>query len=191
MIDQLPTGRRGQLLAGAVTVILLAVLWVGIASPLMQWYAGRSENLQARRLVEDRMSAIAATVPALLVQTSAAQVASPKRQNALIQATTDALAAAVLQQKAQEMASAAGANFASVETLPVEQQQAYRRIALRVTFSSSWPVLVHLLQRFETATPRILAEDLDLAASPVLAHADGVPVQTTLTIAAFRAGTTP
>jgi general secretion pathway protein M len=188
MIDQLPTGRRGQLLASGITVILLGVLWLGIVSPLVGWFQDRAESLARQRVLEQRMAMIAQTVPRLLAQAHAARPASPEH-HFVIQAPNDAVAGAVLQQTVQALANKAGITLGSVETLPAAQLRAYRRIGLRVTISVTWPALVRLLQEVAQAEPRILVSDLQLDASPILSRPDGVPLAAEVTIVAFRAGT--
>src|ERR1700730_14102490 len=44
----LPTGRRGQVLALALTLLVGALLWIAIVNPLTGLYAQRAETLQQR-----------------------------------------------------------------------------------------------------------------------------------------------
>jgi hypothetical protein len=50
-------------------------------------------------------------------------------------------------------------------------------------------LLVHLLQAVAEGTPRMLADDPELHASTLLAHPEAQPLDASLTIFAFRAGT--
>jgi hypothetical protein len=61
----LPTGRRGRLLALGITLAVLGALWAGVAAPLVEWHALRAEQVQARRALARRMAEIAETLPEL------------------------------------------------------------------------------------------------------------------------------
>ena len=191
MSEYLPTGRRGQLLAVGLTVICIAALWVAIVSPLLSWFETRAQELDDRRLVAARMTRIAQSVPDLLRQAAALRAAAPAGRDLALEAPSDAVAGARLQQHMQDLASAAGITLSSIETLPAQQQGGYRRISLRVTCSASLPVLVGLLQKLEVSSPRMLIDDLDLDASPDLNRPDGIAIGANFTVIAFRPGNAP
>jgi general secretion pathway protein M len=191
MSENLPTGRRGQLLAVALTVICLAALWVAVVSPLISWYEARAQALDDRRLVATRMARIAQSVPALMRQAAALHEAAPAGRDIALEAPSDAVAGARLQQRMQDLAAAAGLTLSSIETLPAQQQGGYRRISLRVTCSAALPVLVGLLQKLEVSSPRMLIDDVDLDASPDLNRPDGIAIAANFTVIAFRPGRAP
>jgi hypothetical protein len=191
MSEHLPSGRRGQMLAVALTAILAASIWVAIVSPLMAWYAARSVSLADSRLEVARMAAVAATVPQLLRAAASTRTAAAASRAIALAAPSDAVAGATLQQHMQDLATAAGITLSSVETLPAEQQGGYRRISLRVTCAAPWPVLIGLLQTMEDSTPRMLVDDLALNAAPDLAHPNGIAIDANFTVIAFRPGTAP
>ena len=191
MSEYLPTGRRGQLLAVGLTVICIAALWVAMVSPLLSWYETRAQELDDRRLVAARMTRIAQSVPDLLRQAAALRAAAPAGRDLALEAPSDAVAGARLQQRMQDLASAAGITLSSIETLPAQQQGGYRRISLRVTCSASLPVLVGLLQKLEVSSPKMLIDDLDLDASPDLNRPDGIAIGANFTVIAFRPGNAP
>jgi len=188
MIDLLPTGRRGQFLAISVTILLLATAWFGIAVPLISWYDSRAQALMQQAMLEQHMEMIVRAVPTLLDEARAARGASSPR-GIVFDASSDAVAGATLQQTIQRFAHTAGLTLASVETLAAAQRAAFRRIALRVSFTASWPSLIRFLQELNTAEPRVLVDDLQLDAAPVIGQFHGVPLSVSLTILAFRAGT--
>ena len=190
---QLPTGQRGRLLAIAVTLAGLLVLWLAVVSPAIGWYAERATRLTEQRRLSVRMADLAATLPALRRAASADAGAAPRV--AVLQGSTDAIAGATLQGLVQDMASRAGASLNSLETLPAATRGPYRRIALRISVSAGWPVLVRLLAAVEQARPQMLIDDLRLR-GPLLrlivpAANAAEPVDATLTILAFRSGAEP
>jgi general secretion pathway protein M len=151
----LPAGRKGQALAFAMLVSLLLLLYLGLVSPLADWYAQRGEEIDRQQAQLEHLSAVAAHLPALETQ----RAANAADNAADVQGATDARAGADLQQRIEGMAGAAGAHLASVEFLPPEQADGYRRIPLRVSISTRWPVLVALMAAIETASPPLLIDD--------------------------------
>ena len=156
----LPTGRRGQALAAALTLTLLAALWAGAVSPLLEWYQQRADLLERQQALLAGMQALVDAVRPLQRQGA---VAAPGG----LSGDTDALADATLLGAVQKMAGDAGASLSSSGALPPEQVAGSRRIGVRVTLRAPWAVLVHLMQSVEQATPRLLVDDLQLHARRV------------------------
>jgi general secretion pathway protein M len=65
MNDPMISGKRGQALAVALTIVLLSSLWVAVVGPVIGLYAGQTARLTEQRMVAAHMAAVAATVPAL------------------------------------------------------------------------------------------------------------------------------
>lgn len=183
MDNLLPDGRRGRILALALTASVLAALWVGAAQPLIRWHAARAEALQQRRALLQRMSNLVATLPDL--QRDATGEHAPAA--AILEGPSDAIAGAGLQSTVQRMARLVGAQLSSLETLPAEQRGAYRRIGLRVSTAAPWPVLVKLLGAIEQASPRMVVDNVQLRAPPLEMRSTNTPVNAAFTILAFRA----
>jgi general secretion pathway protein M len=182
MDTALPDGRRGQILATAITLTVLATLWFGVMSPMIGWYEDRADELSQRRALLSRMQAVAETLPTLEPRPDDARPA----ESALLQGATDALAAATMQSAVQAMAGAAGLDLASMETLPAETRGNYRRIGLRVSLSASWPTLIALLRAAAQGQPHMLIDDLQVRATPLQARSADAPVNATFTLLAFR-----
>jgi general secretion pathway protein M len=189
MTPSLPTGRAGQLLALGLTLLVLAVLWLGVVAPLIEWHGERAEALaqQAARTV--RMEALAAALSNLQEQTKAV-AASGAGEAALLEGDSDTTASASLQERLQAMFMQKGVQLHSVETLAGEEAGAYRRIGLRVAFDTSWPVLMDLLKDLHLATPALLVDDLQ--ARPALHRISTIPgsLDVTCAIYAFRSAAT-
>lgn len=186
----LPDGPRGRALALGVLAVLLAVLWTGVMSPLLDLRAARQETLAERRALLGRMTALAASVPALRHAAAAAHTTGPAPQ-ALIAGASDAIASATLQERVQAMAGATDASLASVEALPGEQAGALRRIGLRVSLSTTWPVLIRLLGAIEAAAPRMLIDDLQVEGSVIPVRTGEQRMEARFNVYAFRAGREP
>ncbi len=184
----LPIGRRGQALALGLTLLVAAVLWLGVIGPALDWYGARADYLAQQQTLADRMAAIVASAPALRAQLAQANTSSPAPQ-AVLEGATDAIAGATLQQAVQDLAVKAGATVTSAEILPAEPVGAYRRISLHVTATGGWPVVVALLNSIAQAIPRMLVDDLSLRQSLALGSTDSHPFEASFTVIAFHTGT--
>ncbi len=188
MATSLPDGRRGQLLAVALGVVVIAAVWVGVVAPVIGWLQEQSERLGQRQVLAQRMAELAATLPALQSRAAARHVTGPA-PSAVLDGNTDAVAGATFQQLLQQMAIGAGAYLSSVEVLPAEAVDGYRRIGLHVAVSAPWPVLLQLLQSVEQASPPMLVDDLRLHEPPL--HNAALPMDVSFTLLAFRGGAAP
>jgi general secretion pathway protein M len=183
METALPDGPRGQVLAVALTLTLLAALWFGAAAPLMAWYQSNAEELSQRRALLLHMRQAAETLPTLEHQSADTRPAP----TALLPGATDALAAAAMQNAVQSLATSAGVELTSTETLPADTRGAYRRIGLRVSLAAPWPVLIELLRAAGHAQPHMLIDDLQLRVVPMQERSATTPINASFTLLAFRA----
>jgi general secretion pathway protein M len=156
----LPTGRRGQAIAAAGLFALVIAAWFGLVAPLADWYAERGAAIDQKRVLLAHLSALALRLPALERQLAT----SADGKTAEIEGATDARAGADLQQQIEGMTEAAGAHLASTEFLQPEQADGYRRIQLRVSLSTRWPVLISLMAAIETASRPLLVDDFHVRA---------------------------
>jgi hypothetical protein len=189
MTHSLPTGRVGQLLALGLTALVLAVFWVGVVAPLIDWYGERAETLAQQQTRAERMEVLAASLPSLQEQAKAV-ADSGAGEAALLDGDSDTTASASLQERLQAMLLQAGVQLHSVETLPADDAGAYRRIGLRVAFNAGWPVLMDLLKDIHLATPALVVDDLQVkAALHRISTAPGT-FDVTCAIYAFRSAAT-
>jgi hypothetical protein len=135
------------------------------------------------------MELLVAALPGLRQQADAvARPGSGTGAPSLLDADSDPMASASLQERLQSMFIRAGVALNSVETLPGEDTGGYRRIRLRVSFNATWPVLMALLRDVELAAPALLVDDLQV--QPALHRISTAPGSFDIgcTIFAFRAG---
>ena len=188
----LPEGRRGQLAAAGLLLLVIALAYVAVVSPLLGLYHDRSGHLADRQAYLDHALATVDGLPALR-NAAAEAVRSPTGAGGTFLAgDNDAMAGASLQGLLQDMAAAAGTTLVSEEVLPAEQQGRFRRISLRITLTADWPVLMALLQSVETSPYQLLIDDLQLHAAsrmgPVTASTG--PVETSFVVIGFRTAET-
>ena len=166
------TGPLAQLLALGLTLAVPAALGFGVVLPLVDWHSERTEALEMRATLARRMEGLAASLPALRRQASAA-AAEGAGDLSLLAGDSDSLAGASLQERLQEMFVNAGVRLSSVEMLPGEDAGAYRRVRLRLSFTASWPVLIALLQEVQLASPTLMVDGLQV--QPALHRIGTVP----------------
>jgi len=186
MVMSLPTGRQGRLLAVAFTLVLVALLWLGLVSPLVGLHHDREERLAQKHALVDHMALLAASLPAL--KTQAADLQNANAQSPLLGGATDALAAARLQEMLEKMTASASVTLLSVESLPAEATGANRRIGLKVDLTGTYSALVDLLRRIDETTPPLLVDELSLQAPQVMSSESDFQLVTSFKIYAFRAG---
>ena len=157
----MPTGPRGQLLALSLLFVALGGVYFLVVSPLLGGYAERAAVLENRRMLLPRLRAAADELPALRAQVEQLRAAAGTRKITL-EGASDAIAAATLQSRIEELASSAGATIGSTESLPAEARSGYRRIGLRYVLSGSYETLVKFLARLESATPPVVIDNLHI-----------------------------
>jgi len=161
LFTALPTGRRGRLLALSLLIVLLAAVYFVAAAPLLALYAERAAVLEDRRMLLPRLRAVGDEVPALHARVEQLRAAAGTRKITL-EGASDAIAAATLQSRIEELAASVGATIGSTESLPPEARSGYRRIGLRYVLSGSYETLIKFLGKLETATPPLVIDNLHI-----------------------------
>jgi general secretion pathway protein M len=188
--ERLPTGRTGQALAILLALLLAALVWTVIAEPLLAWHAERADSLERRATLARRMAEVAADLPRL--QQQEAEGGSNGKASApiaLFEGNSDAVAAAVLQQKLQDLAAKAGTTLSSTDSIPAQQLGSYRLVGVRVAVNTPWPNLIRFLQLIEEASPQMLVDDLQVRGNTGFIRNGAAPLDTSLVVMGFRTGT--
>jgi general secretion pathway protein M len=181
----LPEGRRGQAWALGMTAVALALLWFGAVAPALAWFADRDDLLSRRQAFARRAAALVETLPALRRQAEELTKDNADAQP-LLTGSSDAVAAATLQQKIDELAASAGLRLASEEILPARPAGALRAIAVRVTVTASWKGFVALLLALSSADIPMSADDIQLRRPPTDQKTEGLPIDVTFTVTSWR-----
>jgi general secretion pathway protein M len=161
LLTALPTGRRGRLLALSLLLVVLAGVYFVVAAPLLALYTERAALLEDRRMLLPRLRAVGDEVPALRARAEQLRATAGTRKITL-EGASDAIAAATLQSRIEELAASVGATIGSTESLPAEARSGYRRIGLRYVLSGSYETLVKFLAKLETATPPLVIDNLHI-----------------------------
>jgi general secretion pathway protein M len=163
METTLPTGRRGQIVAVGVTLIAILALWQLIVSPIAGFYFDRSDRLAERRRVEQHMEQLVAARQELVEQVANLGDAVPVHN--VLDGSSIPVATAALQSIAQEVAATAGATLTSVESLPGETGNGYRRVSLKLALTTSWPILIHFLEALQQSDTPMAIDNLQIHGS--------------------------
>lgn len=185
----LPEGRTGQAVALALTLAAIVLVWLCVVSPVWNAYSEAADRMDRKAAMVARMRRLAESLPELRQAAEAAP--APAARLAPVEAPTDALATAAIQQLVQSfIARRNGLEMTSLEAIPGENAGAYRRIGLRVVGRGSWPELLDLLQMLESATPSLVLDGLTLQApsASLLRAGARSTLEFGLMIHAFRRG---
>jgi general secretion pathway protein M len=184
------TGRPGQALAVGIGVLALGLIWFGVIDPAQSWFANRTERLDQRQALLHRMQQIAATLPALRAASAGAPERGDNGDAMTLPGTSDSVAAADLQERIQRMAATAGTSLTAVETLPVTTIGKWHKVALRISTSAPWPVLMDLLRSIDQSPTRILVDDVHFHSAAIVTRPVILPVQASMVVYGFRASET-
>jgi general secretion pathway protein M len=157
----MPSGRRGRILAVTLVLVVLAGLYLVVAAPLLELYAERAAVLEKGQTLLPRLRAAADELPGLRAQVEQLRAAAGTRKLTL-EGASDAIAAAALQSRIEELAASVGATIGSTESLPAESRSDYRKIGLRYVLSGPYATLVRLLAKLEAATPPLVIDNLHI-----------------------------
>jgi hypothetical protein len=157
----LTTGYQGRLLALLLLLAVLGGIYLVVAAPLLELYAGRAAVVENGRMLVPRLKAAADELPELRARVADLRATAGARKVTL-EGSSDAIASANLQNRIAELAASVGVTTGSTESLPVEVRGGYRRIGLRYTLSGPYENLVKLLAKLEAATPPLVIENLHI-----------------------------
>lgn len=182
----LPEGRRGQMMAVALTVLLVVLAWLAIVSPLIGWYQARDETLAEKRALAAHMQAVERELPGLR-RAVAHLGADDGAGRMLLAGESDAIAGANLQSALQGLAAQAGTSLDSIGMQPATSLHALRLVTAQVTLTARWAVLIAFLSAVETAQPRMIVDSISLNTASIAGSGQPSTLQATLSVTGFRA----
>lgn len=160
MLETLPEGRRGRILALALAFMVVLLIWLVVIAPLAGIMAQRSARISLNRDTIARMTHLQDILPHLRQTASRLPGTTP----GLIEGASDSIASASLQDHLARIAGSAGTEIGSSETLPPVTEKGARRIGLHITLLAPYPVLVRFLGAIEQASPAMIVDGLHLHA---------------------------
>jgi hypothetical protein len=196
MAPRLPTGGSGRALALAITLLAVAAAWAGVIAPLQDWYHDRAEMLRRQDAVAHRMAALVETLPALRREAEAAAHrglnsgdADGAAASPLLPGESDALEAAHLQQRIDDLATNAGVRISSQEILPGQPGGTLHAIPVRLSVTAPYRSLVSLFLALARSKIPMVADEITLRGRTATARDTDLPVDATLTVTSYRTAT--
>jgi general secretion pathway protein M len=140
---------------------VLGGFYLLVVAPLHDFYAERAAILENQRMLLPRLQASADELPELQARVEQLRAAAGTRKLTL-EGASDAIAAASLQSRIEELAANVGATIGSTESLPAEVRPDYRRIGLRYVLSGPYETLIKFLAKLDAAAPPLVIDNLHI-----------------------------
>ncbi len=186
-MTSLPEGMTGKALALGLCVLMLAMIYLIVVEPLFGFYQSGAQRLQERLDLVERLRRSAHDLPRLRAAADQWRARSGA-DNLLLDGASDAIAAATLQSTVKDLVVQGGATLTSAEILPLDSEDNFQRIGIRVAFSGGLELLTSVLHGIETATPKLFVDNLDIRSAGGSDDDDASPALTiSLEVHGFRA----
>lgn len=147
--------------AVAILLALIAVLYLGIAKPIVDAYqsigadtAQLEDQLRRYQRAGGDRAQRQAELAALEHHSSAA--------DGFLQGANDTLVAAQIQNRLKSLAEAAHAELRSTQVLPAQDEGALRRISVRGQFSTTTGGALQIFHGLESQYPLLFVDNLDI-----------------------------
>jgi general secretion pathway protein M len=160
------TGRKlspaiSRAAALAILLALIAILYLGIAMPIVDAYQSigadtvqlQEQLRRYQRAAGDRAQR-QAELAALEHRSSAA--------DGFLQGANDTLVAVQIQNRLKSLADAAHAELRSTQVLPAQDEGALRRISVRGQFATTMAGALQIFHGFESQYPLLFVDNLDI-----------------------------
>jgi hypothetical protein len=152
-----------RIAAVAILVALIAILYLGIAKPIVDSYqsmdddtAQLQEQLRRYQRAGSDRAQRQADLAALAQRSSAA--------DGFLQGANDTLVAAQIQNRLKALADIAHAELRSTQVLPAQDEGALRRISVRGQFATNIQGALQIFHGIEAQYPLLFIDNLDIRA---------------------------
>jgi len=160
-------------------------LYQGLFAPAWRWFDTRATYQQQQNdlLMQERR--LVSLLPALRKEV---KDLDDHAVGSVLPGYSDAVAGAELQENIDKIAKSVNVRLASVETLTGAQVADYRRIGLHIQLRAPFSVIVALLSALNDANPKMIVDEVHLAATPVESDGQQPPLDASFSVQSFRAG---
>lgn len=154
-------------LSRALALILLAIIpWIVYAlvvAPIVAAYARYGTSIERSQALLQRYERLDGAVPRVEAQLAALRGARPAAVG-FLEAASETLAQADMQNRLKTSIEAAGGGLKSLQALPAKQEGDAQQVSVRVQMSGGTEALEKLLYAIETANPFLFVDNLDIQA---------------------------
>jgi general secretion pathway protein M len=152
---------KSRLLALALLLGVVALFYLVLVTPLLEVRGSNAETIQDLEFRLQRFRKVAAEKEYWLGLLEEIKEQGKDREQ-FISRDTAALASADLQTLIKKTVTDAGGELISTQVFPERKQDQFTRIAVKVRMTGSTVVLREVLYAFETGTPILFIENLNL-----------------------------
>lgn len=154
-----PLVSRG--LAVAILFGVVAGLWLGIANPVLDRMIEYRQTIARAEERLPRLGQLAASAP--LLQAQLAQIRrDPRARSRLLTGANDSLAGADLQRRVNQVSLQNGAVIRSTQPLPAQDEQGFRRIAIRIAMEGDAAALQKIFFALETSPTLLFVDNVQI-----------------------------
>lgn len=162
MVTLSPALRR--VLAVAILVAILAALGALVVEPVTAKFASYDRAVAQSQALLARYLRIGGERERLQVQLEQVRRTQASR-GGFLEGASGELVAAELQNKAKNLVDANGGNLKSVQILKEQDENNFRRVAIRVTMTANTVAVQNIFYSLETANPYLFLDNVDIRAS--------------------------
>lgn len=181
MIGNLSARERVLIFAGG-GVLLVMLVWLGIAQPIRDRYRTAAELVPVREQVLARRQDLVARKAAFLADLDATNLRLQALNTRLLPSGTPAVAASELQKMVKDMATQASTEVRSERILQPVERGELLEVPIEIAVSGDIRQLVDLLSRLERAPKLVTVQDLKVR---VINISQPRELLTTLTLSGF------
>lgn len=157
----IPSPMLRRILALAILGMMLTLAWSWLAAPIVDYIGDRRatvQRLQTRLLASRHIARQGAELRARL----AVLKADPALELSFVEASSEALGTAWLQDKLKQIAGAQGLTISSLQSMGADTGHGFRTVAMRAAMSGQIGQLQPMLHALETHAPILVIRNLDL-----------------------------
>jgi general secretion pathway protein M len=155
-----------------ILVAILAVLYFGIAAPLIGGYGATRDSIAQ---LQDRLQRYQRVARDLAPRQ--AELAALKRrqsaQDGFLQGANDTLIAVQIQNRLKALANQTRSELRSTQVLPPQDEGVLRRISIRGQISTTVPGALRIFYGLESADPLLFVDNVDMRARPQIYRSRG------------------
>lgn len=148
-------------LAVAILLGLIAALWFGIASPVIERILDHRRTVAEAEEQLPRLRRLAASTPVLRAQIAQLR-RDPQARTRLLAGTNESLAGADLQRRVNQIALQNGAVIRSTQPLPAQDQQGFRRISIRIAMEGNTAALQKMFYTLESSATLLFIDNVQI-----------------------------
>jgi len=176
-----PVAMAGRFAAVALLLGALAAVYVAIAHPLLGEFRRNEEAIAGTVQMLARFQDV--TVMRAGIEAQLNELRQREAQAGyILTGSTDALAAAELQDRIKMVVRESGGVVRSVQALPPEDEGSFRRIAVRLQMTTTTESFFNVVYSLETMLPALFVDNIDVQSRSAKPAADKPATDPVLTV---------